>query len=1292
MDIHSTYIVLVVSMISLMNFCSVKSDDAPTYFENVKNLSWKSAADRCQKINKNLCLRKDLCRQISKGNVPKQRINDFVKDTWVPILDEYNDWLYFGPKRIRQCDKLSETDGPPSWGEENCTKWNANIPHRKIKVFCQTTKGFFCCEKNEVVQKPVAHPVSIYVNSRKDRGIPYYSFSLERVRDKNDWFTDKASWRESGRLPGDLKKFTLMSNFVENKFEDPIFFCIRSITTKDNLLTTIHRISKRWCSYPWKNNFYLYGSYSVPSNASAERLIIGSNGYGLDLNSRVAIKDNKEFPKKHFLYVPSNEKSRPYIQTTQLAKDGCNGNVEMLSSESGIISSPGFPEKFTANAKKDVVCNWKISASRGSVIRITFRIIRLDNEKKRSIPTWKFQNFVGGRASSFNFDMNCLKDKVKISGYGTFCGNRLPPTFVTIDNDLNISFLGRRSSTGKSFSLHYEIIKPPNDLSMTRISDEKLQFFTWRSANDTCAINGKTLCKSKDICSLGSRPFYGVMQGDQWAPVLDEYNDWIQIGRGNVETCGRHNRIHGPPQWGTLEKNCHGSDMSRPCPTRKFLYCCNHPANFIAQSDKPITVLIYSTVQNGNIFFKYLRQGIDDETKFDTDGIWTPGRKKRGDITSLRLYPERAEGVDRVIYFCFKEIVPAIGKLKTAYSMFLQPCESKSWKLLYYLYASNKKEVRMTAVHVGISEKRPYHSRPHLRSFPETFQGDESFIIYSIGPTTQSQDKNLESNDEDSACSGNTSVIIAPSVLESPGYPTRYGNNVECKWLIRMPKSDQQKGNRLQITIEELSLEDPVDILTVYVVPSFADVGKALITGESFGLHSIRRDFTGMVSQVTMKSDVAFFLVFKSDDTVQDKGFRIKAEILNNKCGGLVTKDGDIISSPNHPLPYIGGTKCKWSLQAPSKKHTIELQFQHFDLISSKDCSDSVIIDGEGFKRISYCGGQTPRGVIILNENTANITFKTKSRTNSKPIKGGKGFAVKVNFVSTEKTIADDRSIRPQCGIQSVPFATADPATDRIVNGQKAQNGNFPWVVQIGKPRLNCGGSLINDQWVLTATHCFVAQFVRSLGIMLLHEELDKFVVIAGRYERTIPSPGEQHFNVTELMVHGGFTRYSARWRYQSGMSVLGIFPYNDIALLKLSKKAVFSPTVSPVCLPTQDAFVGDFCYVAGWGSRKADSMDLVSEINYAKVPILDNSLCNSWKEMKGTIMENALCAGYPEGGNDHCWGDSGGPLMCRGRYGNFYINGIVSWSRECGKKRMPGIYTRVWKYTEWIKRAMETV
>lgn len=66
-----------------------------------------------------------------------------------------------------------------------------------------------------------------------------------------------------------------------------------------------------------------------------------------------------------------------------------------------------------------------------------------------------------------------------------------------------------------------------------------------------------------------------------------------------------------------------------------------------------------------------------------------------------------------------------------------------------------------------------------------------------------------------------------------------------------------------------------------------------------------------------------------------------------------------------------------------------------------------------------------------------------------------------------------------------------------------------------------------------------------------------------------------------------------------------------------------------------------------------------------------------------------------PAGVRDSCQGDSGGPMMVSfGSVGDgsglnethWFQIGVVSFGYKCAEPGFPGIYTRVAKFTDWIR------
>jgi len=119
-------------------------------------------------------------------------------------------------------------------------------------------------------------------------------------------------------------------------------------------------------------------------------------------------------------------------------------------------------------------------------------------------------------------------------------------------------------------------------------------------------------------------------------------------------------------------------------------------------------------------------------------------------------------------------------------------------------------------------------------------------------------------------------------------------------------------------------------------------------------------------------------------------------------------------------------------------------------------------------------------------------------------------------------------------------------------------------------------------------------------------------------------------------------------------------------------------------------------CSVSGWGETETNIT--VNQLRIAEMNMVSFTECKNKYENRGIDIKwrKHLCALGDRGVNgtdkDACNGDSGGPLSCLidTEYGKrSYLNGIVSFGVECRDihKKIPGVYTRVSKYYEWIEK-----
>ena len=252
---------------------------------------------------------------------------------------------------------------------------------------------------------------------------------------------------------------------------------------------------------------------------------------------------------------------------------------------------------------------------------------------------------------------------------------------------------------------------------------------------------------------------------------------------------------------------------------------------------------------------------------------------------------------------------------------------------------------------------------------------------------------------------------------------------------------------------------------------------------------------------------------------------------------------------------------------------------------------------------------------------------------------------------------------------QTTPLHKPLPIRAQIVDGEAADVGEWPWQVYIKAGPFQCGGSLIHEEWVLTAAHCLLNE--AGTDILLISE----VSVILGLHDLTNQA-GTQEIQAAQLIMHENYSLATNQ---------------DDIGLIKLAAPAQLSNTVALVSLVDSTEFdtlaaPETLGWVTGWGAiyENGPGSAILQEV---AVPIITNQTCNV--SYGDTISSNMFCAGFAEGGKDACQGDSGGPLSVPSGEG-WKQAGIISWGTGCAQPEYYGVYTRIYKYDAWLTQYVD--
>ena len=210
-----------------------------------------------------------------------------------------------------------------------------------------------------------------------------------------------------------------------------------------------------------------------------------------------------------------------------------------------------------------------------------------------------------------------------------------------------------------------------------------------------------------------------------------------------------------------------------------------------------------------------------------------------------------------------------------------------------------------------------------------------------------------------------------------------------------------------------------------------------------------------------------------------------------------------------------------------------------------------------------------------------------------------------------------------------------------------------------------CGGSLIADDIILSAAHCYKSFDGVDLGRHNVKDKEENF----------------ERYNIEKFITHPDYVDQGQPGAaFDNDFMIIKLYGWSEQKTIKLNR----DPDIPKL---------REELTVMGWGV--ADNANkLPSEIlKDVTVNALTNTQCKNRSGYLGMqavsfmnkITDNMMCA--EDADEDACQGDSGGPLIVKSLIPRLDVQvGVVSWGLGCAHNVFPGIYSRISSQSSWIR------